>query len=650
MVNGETWFRLYCPDAEQIHVYVFKSYTDDEPELVIDMEKDDDWWVGYHSAELYGYHYGYSIFRHPPSGNVFQPITDHVIADPYSTMVSTTNHYLQYPKTFIHPPVNFEWTDHEYRPKEDPRDLVIYECHVKDLVYHPEYRLNGTGIYESLRTHPSAGISYLKELGVNAVEFLPLQKFAYFEPEFMESTSDGVFNTWNFYGRNHWGYMTSFFFTPETLFASEASTQAGAINGGNINAILELKRLVNELHENGISVIMDVVYNHISQYDLNPLRYIDANRFLRTQPGNVYISDSGVGNDLKTEDPFVQQLIIDSLLYWMREFHIDGFRFDLANVLDWDTIKRIKAELTHENPNIVLIAEPWGGGYDPQGFSYHDWSAWNDQIRNGVKGSDPHHSRGFIFGEWHHDSNRHALENYVCGSLLDKPGGRFLMAKHSVNYLESHDNHTLADFIRIALNPARENTPVEDYLANTCLSTEESRIAKLAAIILFTSQGITMIHEGQEWARSKIIQPSSVNDPRSGCIDHNSYEKDNETNWLDFNEIKLNYSLFDVYTNLIRLRLESPALRKSERQSIHFLPHERDLHLGWIIHGEQSGDRFDYMIALNADRDAPYHLHGTAGWEILYDGDEFLDPYHKQSSDNLKIEPVSALILRKLRT
>lgn len=138
--------------------------------------------------------------------------------------------------------------------------------------------------------------------------------------------------------------MTSFFFCPETIYASDGSLNHGSAVGRNINAINELKELVKRLHAEGISVIMDVVYNHASQYDLNPLKYTAKDEYFRLDDHGNYLNDSWTGNDINTRNPNARKLIVESVKYWMEEFHIDGFRFDLAGIIDWETVDQIKQE------------------------------------------------------------------------------------------------------------------------------------------------------------------------------------------------------------------------------------------------------------------------------------------------------------------
>lgn len=646
LYDDSTVFALYCPRAESLNCIIFNHSDDkDGEEYPMQKSKAGIWTLTINQnleGKWYAYQAEFSTDQRPKS-----PYGKSLFADPYSKHVTVRNTYRQDAKTYIFDD-DFDWqgTDHIF-PK-DPRDLIIYETHIKDLTAHPSSGADGMGSFKKfIEKNQTGGIQHLKNLGVNCIEFLPLQKFASVEPPYGSKTKEGFHNTWNPYEANYWGYMTSFFFAPESSFASDRSNRH---SGRTTAAVTEFKEVVKTLHSEGFTVLMDVVYNHTSLFDKNPLTHLLPDVYLRRDQDGNLMNRSGTGNEFKSEEPAARQLIIDSLLYWMEEYKIDGFRFDLAALLDrksWDSIKKA---VQRKYPNAVLIAEPWGGHYSPHAFSNHGWASWNDRIRNSFKGSDPQHDRGFIFSDWQHETKRERLENIIRGTLNHGEGGLFNTSAHSVNYLESHDGYTLGDFIRIGLNPELYDQTIDDLESHTKLNDHQLSISKLAALSLFVSQGITMIHAGQEFARSKVIARTPVNDPDESKIDHNSYQKDNETNWLNFDHLKLNCDLYEYYRGLIDIRKKSPALRKCKPEEINFDYYGNPLLISFFINGNSTDDMYDYYIIMNGNSfDIENHDLPAGTWEILADHKIASSHILNFASGSVNIPSQSGILLRKLR-
>jgi pullulanase/glycogen debranching enzyme len=611
------------------------------------MKMDEDgWWTCTVDRNLEGKWYGYKP-AYKKKNRPNSPYIGEVFADPYSRHVTVKNNYRQEARSYIFKH-DFDWEDTDHCFPDDPRDLVIYESHIKDLTAHSSSKASGMASYQKLTdTSQKGGIAHLKKLGVNCVELLPLQKFATEEPPYNKKTPEGFHNTWNPYSENYWGYMTSFFFAPESRFASDYSNH---YSGKTTAVIDEFKQMVKALHKENITVLMDVVYNHTSIFDLNPLTHLAPQSYLRFDDKGKFMNRSGTGNEFKSENPIARKIITDSLLYWIEEYKIDGFRFDLAALLDRDTWDSIKTEVHKKHPNVVLIAEPWGGYYSPEHFSNHDWASWNDRIRNSIKGADPVHDRGFIFAEWQHETRRERIENVFKGTLNHGEGGLYQTSEHSVNYLESHDGYTLADFIRIGLDPEIHNQKVQNLLEHSTLTDEQMKLSKLAAISLFTAQGITMIHAGQEFGRSKVIAKSPYREPDEGKIDHNSYQKDNETNWLNFDVLAKNKDLFDYYKELIKIRLNSPALRKCDHGEICFDYYGDPLVVSFFISGKFSHDNYNYYIIINSNAYHSYRQNLPSGlWEVLANESIASLQSINTVSGEVNVPARSGLLLRKLR-
>lgn len=626
-----TVFKIFHPDADTLTLELFEDYNKDHSlsfNLVPNGFGD---WGAIVQMPLNNWNYGFKAVKNG--------IEDaEIFADPYAKYLTTTNNHLQFPKAKL-VDTHFDWLEsqkHVY--PSDSRDLIIYEVHIKDLI---GAKSKHKSIYKAFIED---ALPYIKKLGVNAVEFLPLQKFAYYEPPY-----DGELNHWNPFETNYWGYMTTGFFAPETVFSSDGSTTFGEICGQNGSAISEFKEVIKACHDEGLTVIMDVVYNHISNYDLNPLRLISEDYYLRKNDDGSLKSDSGCGNDFKSENPKARQLIIDSVIYWMQEYRIDGFRFDLANLIDKETFNQLQKEVKLINPQVILIAEPWGGGYDPAGFSNMGYLAWNDKLRNGIKGSSPDQHKGFIFGEWHHGNGRFAVENYLKGTLQGQSNGLFKKSSHAINYIESHDGYTFGDFIRYATGAHAMGQPLEKGSFEK-LDEQQLRFAKLGALFLLCAQGIPMIHAGQEFARAKW-NPKGLHkdDHHQGWLSHDSYNRDDATNYIDWQQMHANKELFNFYKGLIELRKNHAALRLSPSSAFQFLPCGNDFILNCMIDGFVAGDSHDILFIFNASNEATTLSLPDFDWEeilnmhkITLDGNGFV-------RGNLYVEPKSGYIFRKIR-
>ncbi len=606
---GRTYFRLFAPNANNVNLVTFQTPGQGKGnEYQMQMDTSGTWEASL-DGEMYGVYYGYKVKNET---NLDSTI---ICVDPYAKAIASYNTYLGQRFSIVIKENNFDWENDEWIQR-DWRDLIIYEMHIRDLTAHPSSGSTKPGTYSGLiEKGIPGGIYYIKSLGVNTVELLPSQEFANIEIPFRKHLN-GRFNNWNPYERNHWGYMTAGFFAPAAYYAEDwKELNWNVWMGKEGKAVNQFKQMVKAFHKEGIAVMMDVVYNHLSEYEVGNLKEIDPKYYFRFDDNGNYKAESGCGNDLKTERPMMRRMIIESILYWMKEYHIDGFRFDLGKLIDWETTEEIIREAQKINPNVVIVCEPWGGGYDPQGFSLRGWGSWNDQIRNGIKGENPNNGLGWIFGKWHGNNNLNRIRSYVNGTLTRDKFGLFQKKEHAVNYLESHDGYTLGDFIRIGTGAVKPYELIKDVDENAKLSPMQLKLNKLGALFLFTSQGITMIHEGQEYARSKVI-PSAIKekDTLKGTIDHNTYNKDNEVNYLNYNHAAINKELVDYYKGLIELRKKYPAFRKADYEDITFMEVEKHpFALGYSINYEDS----DFVVLFNPEESQVRFDLPDGEWETL---------------------------------
>lgn len=623
--NGKTTFRVFAPRATEVKLVIFDK-AEDETGKEFPMKRDADGiWEHTEQGELYGKFYGYKANGADGRGEMWNP--NIVVADPYSKAVATKNTYRHEAKTLILD-TRYDWEGDTWVIPKNHNELIIYEAHVRDLTAHASSEVDKKGTYLGLiETGKTGGLDYLKSLGINAIELLPIHKFGTIEIPYLDSSVlryGYPINTWNPYARNHWGYMTSYFFAPETYYATDGTLDPARMNGTDGRAVREFKDMVKALHKENIPVILDVVYNHVAQYDHNCFKYLDKFYYFRTDSAGNFLSLSGCGNDFKTERPMVRRLIVESIKYWMTEYHIDGFRFDLAAMIDFETAKAIYKEAKAINPNVILIAEAWGGGeYEPDLFSDIGWASWNDQIRNGVKGQNPENGLGFIFGKFQGRNNVRSLRSFVTGTLRED-GGLFRQKEHSINYLESHDDHTLGDFIRLGLRECSPDEVIVNVDKHAQLSPKQLALNKLAALFLFTAQGPVMIHEGQEFARSKVIAQTDVPDKHIGRIDHNSYEKDNETNYINYAHAKLNAELVDYYKGLIALRKANPILSSAPKSAVQFIDAKDTLVVAFKLDKQaynanaEKKSEHDFLVVMNGHtRKSVDFLLPDGEWQII---------------------------------
>jgi pullulanase len=417
---------------------------------------------------------------------------------------------------------------------ESPVDMVIYEMHVRDFTIapnspaSPEHRGKYLGFAEAL--------DHLKELGVTHVQLMPLQDFE----------NDETSTNYN------WGYVTTVYDSPEGWFASNISDDS---------RIREFKQLVAALHQRGIGVIMDVVYNHTAAGA--PFNFFVPRYYYRYLPDGSQSNGSGCGNDFRSEAPMARKYIIDSLKHWVREYGVDGFRFDLMALIDLDTMKQAEAELRAINPSIVLYGEPWGGGgrsakvtpTNKQTIRGTRIGAFNDNIRNALVGSpfDKAHG-GFI----QDGSSKEDLQRGIEGAWriwAGTPG-------QAINYLSCHDNYTVWDKLKLSKPGASDQ--------------EMKEMMKLGYLLLFTSQGVPFLHGGEEFARNKKGHENSYNAP-------------DEINEVDWSLKEKNRDLYNYTRDIIALRKAHPVFRiRSKEQIAAWLKfHETDDPnvLMWTING-----------------------------------------------------------------
>ncbi|NIJ53942.1 glycogen debranching protein GlgX [Dyadobacter arcticus] len=494
--------------------------------------------------------YGYRMdgpFK-PEEGHRFDKSI--ILSDPYAKAIGGRDSWLAKPNwDNIYPYrsrlvfEDFDWeNDH---PLETPiEDLVIYEMHVRGFTQHPSSNVKNPGTFAAIRSK----IAYLKDLGVNCVELMPIYEFDEWENSKENPVTGGLIV-------NFWGYNTVNFFSPKSGYAATGKF------GMQVD---ELKTLIKELHKNGIEVMLDVVFNHTAEGDHRghtiSFRGIDNKTYYMLTPEGYYFNFSGTGNTLNCNNPVVRNMVLDCLRYWAADYHIDGFRFDLAAILGRD---QNGAPLS--NPPLLeslaydpilakckLVAEAWdaGGLYQVGSFpAYGRWAEWNGKYRDAT--------RKFLKGD-------QGLVGEIAQCIQGWPDlYHYRGPTASINFISCHDGFTLYDLF--AYNEKHNeangennndggndnhswNCGVEGETDDPFINQLRHKQVKNALAILMVSQGVPMILSGDEMGVTK-----------SG--NNNTYCHDNELNWVDWGLLDKNSDIYNFAKHITKFRRAHPVLR-----------------------------------------------------------------------------------------
>lgn len=449
---------------------------------------------------------------------------------------------------------DFDWKENG-QPLIPMEDLIIYEMHVRGFTKHASSGVKCPGTFAGLKEK----IPYLKELGINAVELMPIFEFDEMK-DYREVDGKPVMN--------YWGYNTVSFFSPNTSYTSGLEYNREGT---------ELKEMIRELHENGIECILDVVFNHTAEGnemgDCFSFKGFDNNIYYLLTPEGCYYNFSGCGNTLNCNHPMVHQMILECLRYWTTVYHIDGFRFDLASILgrNEDGSPMSKPPLLQSlafDPilgNTKLIAEAWdaGGLYQVGSFpSFNRWAEWNgryrDDMRNFLKGD---------YGMWQVAADR------ITGSK-DIYDPRHRGDNASVNFLNCHDGFTLWDMYSYSekhneANGWNNTDGANDNRSWNCGAEGETedpgvlslrkRLAMNAFAVLMCSRGTPMFYAGDEFLNTQFGN-------------NNAYCQDNEISWLNWEDRKKNKAHFDFCKYMTAFRKTHPVVRKNMGSSRIGLP------------------------------------------------------------------------------
>lgn len=578
--KDSTQFVLWAPTASYVRVVLF-SKNDADKVMFLTQEETGGIWSLKVDGDLHGQYYNYLV-------NIKG--TENEVVDPYAKAVGVNGDRGMVVDLKSTNPNGWE---NDKRPKLNRViDSILYEMHIRDFSIDPKSGVSEKsrgkfrGVWESGTTIPGTKIKtcleHLKELGVTTVHLLPTFDYSTVD----ESNPQKP--------QYNWGY------DPKNYNVLEGSYSSDPFNGEV--RIKEFKKMVMNLHEAGLRVVMDVVYNHTyATKDSNLNKAVPQYYYRQTKDGQ-FSNGSGCGNELASERPMVRKFIVDSVYYWAKEYHIDGFRFDLMGLTDIQTMKEVRFNLNTLDKTIILYGEGWTGGgsvlperdaalkCNTVKYGNSQIAVFNDNIRDAIKGHVfDDKEKGFVNGQiGFEETIKFGIVAATYNSQI-----KYSMVANSkepwanepyqtVNYESAHDNYTLWDKLQVST----DNPTQEELIA----------MNKLAAAIILTSQGIPFIHSGEEFARTKANLDGSLNE--------NSYNSPDSVNNIDWMRKEKYKDLFDYYKGLIKLRKAHKSFRMDFNTQIQdnlkFLKTKDINSIIYTINGEAVSDPWKkIMVILN---------------------------------------------------
>jgi len=476
------------------------------------------------------------------------------------------------------------WRNDQKPALKNFNDIIIYETHVRDISIDPNSGIKNKGKFLGLAETgakspdgEATGLDHIKELGVTHVHLLPS-----FDFNSVDETRPAA-NQYN------WGYDPLNYNVPEGSYSTNPYD-------GNVR-IREFKKMVQALHKNGLRVILDVVYNHTSDINNSNFSQFAPGYFYRHNPDGSYSNATACGNEVASEMPMARKFIIESVIYWAKEYHLDGFRFDLMGVHDIETMNMLSDTLHKIDPTIFIYGEGWTAGNSPMPedlravkknmAKVHQVAAFSDDIRDGLKGGwSDIKEKGFVSG------NSAMDESVKSGIIASTPNSQVNYKKvnysksawaakpfQTITYVSCHDDNTLFDRLKISNPGATEADLI--------------KMDKLANAVVLTSQGVTLLHSGAELLRTK-----------QGIA--NSYNKPDSINQIDWSRKAKYKAVFEYYKGMVALRKHHPAFRmptaRMIQRNLKFMDAGEPGLISYQISHNANGDRWkNILVILNGN-------------------------------------------------
>lgn len=620
--SAKSVFKVWAPSAEALTLRLYEKGTGGEPLHTETMRRAaSGLWV----AELPGDWKGrFYTFQALHNGEWRQEVPD-----PYAKLVGVNGKRAMVGDLKDTNPAN--WSQDESPLLKQAGDAIIYELHVRDASIDPHSGIQHKGKFLGLTetgTKNSAGLStgldHIRELGVTHVHLLPL--FDYYTVDETKPEEP----------KYNWGY------DPLNYNTTEGSYATNPYDG--ITRVREFKELVQTFHKNGLRVVMDMVYNHTMFSETSNFNQLVPGYYYRQAANGNFSNGSGCGNETASDRPMMQKFILESLLYWMQEYHVDGFRFDLMALHDIETMNLIAETLHKIRPDIILYGEGWTGGDTPLSEDkralkkntsrIQGVAAFSDDIRDALKGSVfDAHDRGFVSGKTgQEESIKFGIVGAIQHPQLDYNKVNYSKAPWAkeptqcIVYSECHDNHTLWDRLSNSAADAPEDARIRMYL--------------LAQTIVLTSQGIPFLHAGTEMLRSKQGVENSFNSPDS----INAIYWDRKTKYKQVNQF---------FQQLIQLRKKHPAFRMGSASLVaahlHFFDPGLANVVGYTLDGDAALDSWKQILVLFNGNNQEVNIAIPEGaWKVVLQGQEINEKgIRKEKGGKVMVPAISALILTK---
>jgi len=591
---AKTQFAFWSNVAEQMEVLIYDEANSDLGETVALKKSENDFWTASVKGDLAGKYYTVRSFQNgewaPEAPGIFAKAVSVNGQRAAIIDLKATN-----PEDF----------DKDVRPAmPDPTDIVVYETHLRDFTMSPNSGVTNKGKFIGLTEE--APLKYLRELGITHLQILPMFDYGSID----ETTLDQ--------NRYNWGYDPVNYNVPDGGYSTNPYDPACRIR--------EVKQMIQALHKAGIRVIMDVVYNHTYDVMGCALGRVVPKYFYRLNEDGTYANGSGCGNETASDHEMYRRFMVESVCYWAREYHIDGFRFDLMGIHDQETMRQIRAALDEIDPTILTYGEGWAAmspAYPYEELAMKQWTykmprvgAFSDDIRNALIGSPFDHERGFASG------NPAGAKDLMHG-LIACPEWSGEPMQH-VSYITCHDNYCVRDRIEVSAPEETEETKI--------------RMNKLAQTAVLVSQGMSFIYGGEELYRTKQ------------GID-NSYQSPDSINTIPWENREKYADLHDYYQAMIAIRHAHKGFRlgsaEAVQEHVEFLDADNDQVIVYCIKNLEGIDTAKSLIVLlnGSDKAAQVEIPEGEYTLLAFNGEADVNGLSELHESQAIVAPYSATIL-----